>query len=117
VDGLNYHGYNEADGHESCCKWSRANGWGMLGHAEAVASMQAWPEGYPDATANAEVIKIFQQHAAAAKASQVRVRVCASECASECACMCNSVPVPSWAWLVSLYSFDAFRPLLGGMLT
>ena len=70
VDGLNFHGFNDADGHHSCCKWSRANGWGMLGHAEAIGSMQAWPEGYPDATANAEVIKIFQQHAAAAKASQ-----------------------------------------------
>ena len=26
ADGLNYHGYNDADGHESCCKWGRANG-------------------------------------------------------------------------------------------
>ena len=23
-DGLNYHGYNDADGHESCCKWGRS---------------------------------------------------------------------------------------------
>ena len=22
-DGLNYHGYNEEDGHDSCCKWGR----------------------------------------------------------------------------------------------
>jgi hypothetical protein len=47
-DGLNYHGYNDKDGHVSCCKWGRANGWGMLGHAEALQSMAAWPAGYPD---------------------------------------------------------------------
>jgi rhamnogalacturonyl hydrolase YesR len=70
ADGLNYHGYNDADGHESCCKWGRANGWGMLGHAEAIASMAAWPAGYPNATANARVKEIFVQHAAAAKATQ-----------------------------------------------
>ena len=38
-DGLNFHGYNDKDGHDSCCKWGRANGWGMLGHAEALESM------------------------------------------------------------------------------
>eukprot|EP01048_Picozoa_sp_COSAG05_P015673 COSAG05_NODE_1917_length_3837_cov_2.903424_4_plen_152_part_00 len=42
----------------------------MLGHAEALASMTAWPEGYPDETKNALVRKIFQQHAAAFKATQ-----------------------------------------------
>jgi hypothetical protein len=70
ADGLNYHGFNDKDGHDSCCKWGRANGWGMLGHAEALESMAAWPEGYPDAAANAQVKLIFQQHAAAAKSSQ-----------------------------------------------
>ena len=42
----------------------------MLGHAEAIASMAAWPAGYPNATANARVKEIFVQHAAAAKATQ-----------------------------------------------
>lgn len=69
-DGLNFHGYNDADGDSSCCKWSRANGWGMLGHVEALQSMQDYPAGYPNSTANAMVSTIFQQHAAAAKASQ-----------------------------------------------
>jgi len=69
-DGLSYHGFNEASGDASCCKWGRGNGWGMLGHAEALASMAAWPQGYPNATANARVREIFSQHAAAAKATQ-----------------------------------------------
>ena len=56
----NFHGYNDKDGHDSCCKWGRANGWGMLGHAEALESMAAWPEGYPDTAANAQVKLIFQ---------------------------------------------------------
>ena len=42
----------------------------MMGHAEAIASMAAWPAGYPNATANARVKEIFVQHAAAAKATQ-----------------------------------------------
>ena len=70
VDGLNYHGYNEADAHWSCCKWGRANGWGMLGHAEALQSMQEWPEGYPDEEQNDQIRTVFKQHAAAAKATQ-----------------------------------------------
>lgn len=70
ADGLIYHGYNEADGHESCCKWGRANGWGMLGHSEAVASMAAWPEGYPDRGLNEQIKHIFRVHAQAAKATQ-----------------------------------------------
>ena len=42
----------------------------MLGHAEALASMRAWPEGYPNKTKNDQVCKIFVQHAAAFKATQ-----------------------------------------------
>lgn len=42
----------------------------MLGHAEALSSMNAWPEGYPDKTKNDQVRQIFQQHASAFKATQ-----------------------------------------------
>jgi rhamnogalacturonyl hydrolase YesR len=42
----------------------------MLGHIEAIQSQQAYPDGYPNATANAAVATIFTQHASAAKASQ-----------------------------------------------
>jgi len=69
-DGLGYHGFNAADGRESCCKWGRANGWGMLGHAEALESRLAYPEGYPDKEKNDQVDGIFRRHAAAFKASQ-----------------------------------------------
>ena len=42
----------------------------MLGHAEAMESMAKFPEGYPDEEKNSRVKAIFQQHAAAFKASQ-----------------------------------------------
>ena len=28
-----------ADGRRSCCKWGRANGWGMLSHIEVLAAV------------------------------------------------------------------------------
>ena len=70
TDGLGYHGYNNADGHETCCKWGRANGWGMLGHAQALESRIKFPGGYPDPKKNQLLDTIFQQHAAAFMASQ-----------------------------------------------
>ena len=41
-----------------------------MGHAEALESRLKFPEGYPDTEKNEQVEKIFQQHAAAFKASQ-----------------------------------------------
>ena len=35
-----------ADGRHSCCKWGRANGWGMLSHIEVLAAVAAFP-GHP----------------------------------------------------------------------
>ena len=42
-DGISFHGYNDADGHHSCCKWGRANGWGMLAHVEVLAALSHFP--------------------------------------------------------------------------
>ena len=39
VDGLYSHGVNLATGHHSCCKWGRANGWGMLSHVEVLNAL------------------------------------------------------------------------------
>lgn len=39
VDGLYSHGVNVATGHHSCCKWGRANGWGMLSHIEVLSAL------------------------------------------------------------------------------
>ena len=33
-DDLYFHGYNAQDERQSCCKWGRANGWGMMSHIE-----------------------------------------------------------------------------------
>ena len=42
-DGLYYHGYNDQDREESCCKWGRANGWGLFSHVEVMASVESFP--------------------------------------------------------------------------
>ena len=42
----------------------------MLGHAEALESMAAWPAGYPDEVKNEQVKTIFKQHAEAFKMTQ-----------------------------------------------
>jgi rhamnogalacturonyl hydrolase YesR len=42
----------------------------MLGHAEALESMAAWPAGYPDEVKNEQVRTIFKQHAEAFKMTQ-----------------------------------------------
>ena len=42
----------------------------MLGHAEALQSMVAWPAGYPDENKNEQVRTIFKQHADAFKKTQ-----------------------------------------------
>jgi hypothetical protein len=46
ADGLYAHGVNVANGHHSCCKWGRANGWGMLSHVEVLSALVAFP-GHP----------------------------------------------------------------------
>ena len=45
-DGLFSHGVNVANGHHSCCKWGRANGWGMLSHVEVLSALASFP-GHP----------------------------------------------------------------------
>ena len=39
VDRLYAHVANVATGHHSCCKWGRANGWGMLSHVEVLSAL------------------------------------------------------------------------------
>lgn len=41
VDGLYAHGVNVATSPvvRSCCKWGRANGWGMLSHIEVLSAL------------------------------------------------------------------------------
>lgn len=46
ADGLYAHGANAATGHRSCCKWGRANGWGMLSHVEVLLALEQFP-GHP----------------------------------------------------------------------
>ena len=42
-DGLYAHSWNAADRTPSCCKWGRANGWGMLSHLEVLGAIDGWP--------------------------------------------------------------------------
>ena len=43
LDRLYYHGYNDADGHVSCCKWGRANGWAAWAHVEILQALSTQP--------------------------------------------------------------------------
>lgn len=63
--GLYYHAQNAADGHYSCCLWSRANGWTLMSHVEALAALD--PAGHPGAAAALDALRA---HAAAFKAAQ-----------------------------------------------
>lgn len=69
ADGLYYHAYNAADGHPSCCKWGRANGWALLGHVEALDSFAAYP-GTSTADERSMVLTIFRLQAAAMRSVQ-----------------------------------------------
>jgi len=40
-DGLYRHGYNDKDQKQSCCKWSRANGWLMMSHVEVLLGLKS----------------------------------------------------------------------------
>ena len=44
TDGTQYHGYNDASKDRSCCKWGRANGWGMIAHSEVLQALFAFPQ-------------------------------------------------------------------------
>ena len=58
-DGIFYHGYNDLDGHNSCCKWGRGNGWAFMSHVEALEmKMSKTSQNYK------ETLKIFQRQAA-----------------------------------------------------
>lgn len=45
IDGLIYHGARVPPGggatEHSCCKWGRANGWGLLSHVEVLLALAA----------------------------------------------------------------------------
>jgi len=70
TDGLYYHGVfvaEDASGAEtfapSCCKWGRANGWGMLSHVEVLQALEAQPQQpHPQ---HAQVLADYQARAAA----------------------------------------------------
>eukprot|EP01121_Diplochlamys_sp_Union-15-3_P000347 TRINITY_DN10325_c0_g1_i1.p1 TRINITY_DN10325_c0_g1~~TRINITY_DN10325_c0_g1_i1.p1 ORF type:complete len:368 (-),score=49.12 TRINITY_DN10325_c0_g1_i1:181-1284(-) len=55
--GLYHHGYNNYDDVFSCCKWSRANGWTIWAHAEALLSLKHFNLSEPN------VLRVFQEHA------------------------------------------------------
>ena len=40
-DGLYRHAFNRDDGHHSCCKWGRANGWILSSHVEILLAAKA----------------------------------------------------------------------------
>lgn len=54
IDGLIFHGAkvsgNGVPDDHSCCKWGRANGWGLLAHVEVMRALESFP-GHPDIAA------------------------------------------------------------------
>jgi len=64
--GIFYHGFNSNDSHTSCCKWSRANGWAIMSHTEELLAF----ESFPSSNLSAQILKIYQAHAAGLKATQ-----------------------------------------------
>lgn len=63
VDGLYFHGANAKNGHHSCCKWSRANGWTLMAELETLMALNATAEADPKAKAS--VLVALQDHAEA----------------------------------------------------
>ena len=70
-DGLYYHGYNDADRRMSCCKWGRANGWGMMSHVEVLEAMDRFPRLRKSQVFH-ELVQIFREHALGVVNSQSR---------------------------------------------
>ena len=58
-DGLFSHGYNYADNKRSCCKWGRANGWGVVAHAEVLRSLEAFPH-VKESSLYKQVLSMYQ---------------------------------------------------------
>jgi len=58
-DGVFFHGFNNDDGHESCCKWSRANGWILMTLAETLLALESFP-GHP---LQPSVLSVYTKHA------------------------------------------------------
>ncbi len=69
ADGLYSHGYNLADNRRSCCKWGRANGWGMLSHVELLKSVEAFQD-LRNTSAYQQLLGLFQDHSRAVAAVQ-----------------------------------------------
>lgn len=61
-DGLFFHGIDVTSGKPSCCKWGRANGWGMMSHAEVMTAIDAVSPNHPNRT---DVLRVYRAHAAA----------------------------------------------------
>ena len=59
LDGLFSHGYNYADNKRSCCKWGRADGWGMMAHAEVLKSLEAFPH-IKESSLYKQVLSMYQ---------------------------------------------------------
>ena len=67
TDNLIFHGANVYDGksHVSCCKWGRANGWGMLSHVEVLQALHSYSSNIEARNMFNMVLKLFQNHAKA----------------------------------------------------
>ena len=59
-DGLEYHAFNFATGDHSCCKWSRANGWGMMALVEVLNALDN-VSAFKNSTLAKQVLDVFQQ--------------------------------------------------------
>jgi len=57
--GLYLHGYNDYDHKTSCCKWSRANGWAMMAHTEALLALKQ----FPNTPNKQQLLSTFAAHA------------------------------------------------------
>jgi len=57
---LSWHGFNTTANQSSCCKWSRANGWGMISHMEVMKALQT---ATPRSRYYQPVLELLQKHA------------------------------------------------------
>ena len=80
-----YHGANVYGGKSnvSCCKWGRANGWGMMSHIEVLQALHDFSSNMEAKYMFKDVLQILQNHAKAllkyqsndGRWHQVRVRI------------------------------------------
>lgn len=65
ANGLYAHGYSDERKERSCCKWGRANGWGLLARAEVLRALETAAAAGHHVAGRNTTLKAFRAHATA----------------------------------------------------